>query len=154
MEEKDLKQECLNLMETAEAVYLSTIDENGFPQTRSMLNLRNTEQFANLVKMYEGHKDDFLVFLTTGNASSKIQQIKANTKVSVYFCKPNEFLGLMLGGKIEIVTDTAIKKSLWQDGWEMYYPSGVDGPEYTILRLLPAFAKGWYKEGPFEFKLK
>lgn len=61
MEEKDLKQECLNLMETAEAVYLSTIDENGFPQTRSMLNLRNTEQFANLVKLYQGHKDDFLV---------------------------------------------------------------------------------------------
>ncbi len=51
MEEKELKQECLNLTETAEAVYLSTIDENGFPQTRSMLNLRNTEQFANLVKM-------------------------------------------------------------------------------------------------------
>jgi len=31
---KELKKVCLNLMETAEAVYLSTIGSDGFPYTR------------------------------------------------------------------------------------------------------------------------
>jgi general stress protein 26 len=82
-----------------------------------------------------------------------MSQINANPKVSVYFCNPGKFHGLMLGGKIEVVKDADLKKQIWQDGWEIYYPGGVDDPEYTILRLLPAFAKGWYKEGPFEFEL-
>ena len=61
---------------------------------------------------------------------------------------------LMLAGIAEIVTDSKLKKQLWQNGWEMYWPGGVDDPEYTVLRLLPAFAKGWSKDGAFEFKLK
>jgi general stress protein 26 len=81
-------------------------------------------------------------------------QIRANPKVSVYFCNPSQFHGLMLGGEIEVVTDAELKKQIWQDGWEIYYPGGADDPEYTILRLLPAFAKGWSGKGPFGFKLK
>ncbi len=61
---------------------------------------------------------------------------------------------MMLTGKIEIVTDENLKKEIWQAGWEIYWPDGPDGPQYTVLRLLPDFAKGWYKEGPFEFSLK
>jgi len=33
MEEKELKEACLNLMETTDVMYLSTIGSNGFPQT-------------------------------------------------------------------------------------------------------------------------
>ena len=154
MKEKELRQECLKLMETADAAYLSTIDSDGFPQTRVMGNLRNTKQYPGLKSMFSEHGEDFLIYLTTSASSGKMAQIRANPKVSVYFCNPGEFHGLMLGGEIEVVTDTELKKQIWQDGWEMYWPDGPDGPEYTVLRLLPVYAKGWYKEGPFEFKLK
>ena len=83
-----------------------------------------------------------------------MQQIRANPKISVYFCNAGEFHTLMLAGCTEEVTDQNLKKQLWQDGWEVYWPDGVEGKEFTVLRLLPDFAKGWYKEGPFEFKLK
>ena len=154
MEEKELKQECLKLMETADAAYLSTIDSDGFPQTRVMGNLRNTKQYPGLKSMFSEHSEDFLIYLTTSASSGKMAQMRANPKVSVYFCNPSEFLGLMLGGKIDVVEDGELKKQLWQDGWEVYWPGGADGPEFTVLRLLPDLAKGWHKEGAFGFKLK
>ena len=150
MEEKELKQECLKLMETADAVYVGTVDSNGFPQIRVMANLRNKEQSPGLVEVFARHSGDLLVYLTTCEATSKMEQIRANPKASVYYCKVNEALGLMLAGQIEIITDENLKEQLWQDWWQDYYPD----KKYTLLRLLPDFAKGWYKEGAFEFKLK
>jgi general stress protein 26 len=154
MEEKEIKRLCLELMETAEAAYLATIDRDGFPHTRAMVNLRNAEQYPGLVEMFSKHDEDFLIYLATSATSAKMDQIRANAKVSVYFCNPSQFHGLMLGWNIEIVTGQELKKKIWQEGWEIYWPSGVDGPEYTVLRLLPDMAKGWLKEGPFELKLK
>ena len=154
MEEKEAKRVSLELMKVAEAAYLSTIDSNGFPQTRVMGNLRNAEQYPGLTEIFGEHSDDFLIYLTTSKSSAKMQQIRANPKISVYFCNPDEFHTLMLAGRTEEVADQNLKKQLWQDGWEVYWPDGVDSPEYTVLRLLPDFARGWYKEGAFEFKLK
>jgi general stress protein 26 len=140
MEKKNLKKEFLSLMETADVVYLSTIDENGFPQTRAMGNLRNKTIY----------REDFLVYLATDTASAKVQQIKSNPNASVYYCKVNESFGLMLVGLIEIVRNKKLKRELWQKRWEKYYPN----KEYTLLRFLPDLAKGWYKTAPFEINLR
>lgn len=149
MEEKELKQECLKLMETSEVAYLGTIGGDGFPQIRAMMNLRNKEQWPGLSVLFGRHKEDFLIYFTTCGSTAKVEQIRANPSVSVYYARPEQFHGMMVAGKIEVVTDENLKKEIWQDGWEMYYPD----KKYTLLRLLPAFAKGWYKEGPFEFGL-
>jgi general stress protein 26 len=154
MEEKEARKLGFELMEIVEVVYVATIDSDGFPQTRAMMNLRNKKQYGALAKVFEEQREDFLVYLTTSASSAKVQQIKANSVASVYYCNPSQIHGLMLGGNMEVVTDEEIKRQIWQDGWEIYYPGGVDGPEYTILQLLPAFAKGWSEEGPFGFKLK
>ena len=58
------------------------------------------------------------------------------------------------GGEIKEISDEQLKKVLWQKGWEMFWPGGVDDPEYTVLMMMPAFARGGYKEAPFEFELK
>jgi general stress protein 26 len=150
MEKKNLKKEFLSLMETADVVYLSTIDENGFPQTRAMGNLRNKTIFSNLDGHFERHREDFLVYLATDTASAKVQQIKSNPNASVYYCKVNESFGLMLVGLIEIVRNKKLKRELWQKRWEKYYPN----KEYALLRFLPDLAKGWYKTAPFEINLR
>ena len=154
MEGKELKQECLKLMETAEVVYLSTIAPDGFPQTRAMLNLRSKKLFPALAKLFRGHDESLLVYLTTNTASAKMRQIMANAKASLYFCDPSRFHGLMLAGEIETVTEKTLKKQLWQEDWKNYYPGGADDLDYTILRLLPTFAKGWNQSAPFEIELK
>ena len=156
MKETELKQECLKLMASSDVAYFSTIDGDGFPQIRAMVNLRNKEQFPKLTSAFEGHEDDFLIYMTTDTASDKFGHIKANPKVSVYFCNPQMIQGLMLFGEIEVITEMDIKKHLWQDDWTIYYPGGVDSPEYNILCLKPNVAKFWMPPmpKPVEFKLK
>ncbi len=154
MHNEDAKRECIELMEVAEAAYVSTIDPDGFPQTRAMLNLRRSDQFPGLVDLFKKHRDDFMVYLTTNTSSSKIAHIRRNPKVSVYYCKPSEWRGLMLGGEIEIVADRAIKEAIWQKGWEMYYPGGSQDPDHTVLRLVPKFARYYHALNFFNFDFK
>ena len=154
MNEKEAKQLSRELMETAEAALLTTVAVNGFPYTRGMLNLRRTEQFPGLTKMFKEHQSNFLIYFTTNTPSAKMDQIRENPKVSVYYCKPNEWRGLMLGGTIEVVTDPGVKEAIWQNGWELYYPGGVYDPGYTILRLLPGFARYYQQMNFKQFNLK
>ncbi|MFX0204893.1 MAG: hypothetical protein ACFFDT_02830 [Candidatus Hodarchaeota archaeon] len=49
--------------------------------------------------------------------------------VSVYYCKPLDFWGLMLGGEAGIVTEGPLKEEVWLEGWTQYYPGGVEDPE-------------------------
>ncbi len=150
----ELKKINIELMENSKAVYLTTIDNKGFPCIRALLNLRNKEQYPSLVELFGKHDDDFLIYFTTNTSSNKITQIRANPKVSAYYCIPDNFHGMMVSGNIEIVLDLEIKKMLWQDGWESYYPEGPDDPDNTVLRLRPNFARGWYNSAKFEFKLR
>ncbi|MHC4585129.1 MAG: pyridoxamine 5'-phosphate oxidase family protein [Planctomycetota bacterium] len=158
MEEKELKEACLNLMETTDVMYLSTVGSDGFPHTRIMSNLRNKKEYSGLVEIFEQHKEDFLVYIVTSSSSIKMKQIRANPKVSVYLSfvssVPSEFQCLMLSGEIEEVADKQLKKQLWQDDWKMHWPGGADDPEFTVLKLSPVFARGGYKEAPFEIELK
>jgi general stress protein 26 len=154
MNEQDAKRLSFGLLESAEAAYVTTIDPDGFPQTRAMFNLRRKEQFPGLASLFKDHQDDFLVYFTTNTSSPKIDHIKKNPKVSIYYCKPGEFRGLMLSGEMETVTDRAEKEKVWQKGWEMYYPGGVHDPDHTVLRLRPLAAKCYHQLKSFHFDLK
>jgi len=153
MDKQEARRFGLALMEKAEAAYLTTIDGNGFPQVRAMLNLRNRKRWPALAGIFDGHQHDLLMYFSTNTSAAKVAHIKANPKVSVYFCDPAQFHGLMLAGIVEIITDQRLKRQIWQDGWEVYYPGGVTDPDYTLLRLLPTLAKGWTGTAPFEFEL-
>ncbi len=153
MDRNDAKQLSLALMETAEAAYVTTIDPDGFPQTRAMFNLRG-KQFPGLAALFKDHQSDFLVYFTTNTSSPKITHIKKNPKVAVYYCTVSEFRGLMLSGEMEIVTDRAEKEKVWQKGWEMYYPRGVHDPDHTVLRLRPLAAKYYHQLASFYFDLR
>lgn len=153
MEEKEIKQKCLKLMQTANAVYLSTIGNDGFPYIRMMSNLRNKEENPKAADTIAQKNEDFIIYFATSKSSPKMQQIRANPKVSAYLCNPAELLTLMLGGQAEEITDMEFKKQIWQNGWEIHWPGGADDPEFTAIKLSPSFAKGMYKKGPFEFKI-
>ncbi len=129
--------------------YLTTINNENLPETRAMMNLRNRSLYPNLVNFFKDHNDDFLIYFSTNTSSTKINQIKNNPNVSVYFSNPKEYKGCMFCGKINIVTDQSIKKSLWQDNWTMYYPGGMTDNDYTILELKPKLLKVYYRLSTF-----
>jgi general stress protein 26 len=154
MNEIDMKNACLELLESADTVYVTTIDEDGYPQTRCMFNLRNKKKFPKLIDVFKDHREDFMVLFTTNTSSEKIAQIKTNAAACLYFCKPDKFQGLMLSGNMEIVDDPELKEALWHEGWERYYSKGPHDPDHTVLRLYPVKAKGWYESRTFTFSLK
>lgn len=145
MNQKDAVRYALELMDTAEAAYLTTVDDQGFPQTRAMLNLRNSGRYPKLLELFEEHKDDFLVYFTTNTSSQKMRQIAQNPRASVYYAKPSEWQGLMLGGVVSVVTDMNLKKNVWQPAWEMYYHQGPADPDYAVLCMKPAVAKLYHQ---------
>ena len=154
MNRKRLIEVSKKLMETAGSVYLTTVSGHGIPFTRAMLNLKNRKQYPSLVKFFAKQKGDVVVYFTTSTSSDKVKHIKKHPYVSVYYCNPKAFHGLMLGGRIQIVKDLKVKNALWQKGWEQYYPGGFDDPDHTVLKLVPLVARGWYKSAPFTLKLK
>ncbi len=154
MNTAEAKRLSFDLLEAAEAAIVTTIDPDGFPQTRAMFNLRRTTQFPGLAGLFYDHQDDFLVYFTTNTSSSKIAHIIKNPKVSVYYCMPADFRGLMLSGKMEIVTDRVEKERVWQEGWKLYYPGGVNDPDHTVLRLRPMTAKYYHQLNFFTFDLR
>lgn len=155
MTEKELRAECIELMATVDAVYLTALEADGYPRIRAMLNLRNRDRYPNQVHLYEGHNDDFMVYMSTNTSSQKRKDIEANPRIGLYFCRPAEFFGMSLVGDVEIVEDAAIKEAVWGDGWEQYYltTGRPDDPDYTLLRLFPKSVRGWYHSRTFEFAL-
>ena len=135
----------LDLMKVAKAAYLTTIDANEYPETRAMLNLRNSEKYPGLVDIFSKREADLTTYFTTNTSSPKIKRMQENSKVCVYYSKPDEWRGLMMAGQLEIVEEPEIKKSLWQSNWTMYYPGGVEDPDYAVLRLRPAFLQGYHQ---------
>lgn len=133
------------LLDRAEAAYVTTIDQAGRPQTRAMFNLRNRAQFPGLTTFFTTHGGQLTVFLTTNTSSPKVAELRSNPAAAVYYCAPREFLGLMLGGEMEIVEDAEIRAAIWQPDWKMYYPGGPEDPDHTVLRLVPSEAKLYHK---------
>ncbi len=155
MKESEIKQECLKLVESAESMYLGTNGDDGMPQIRMMSNLRNPQSCTKAPKeLFAGLEDSFTAYMITGHSSPKMQEIRINPNVSLYYCKPQEFHTLLLTGTAEEVPDMELKKLIWQDEWAVHWPGGPEDPELVLLKMTPKHAKGWYKEGAFEFKLK
>lgn len=126
----------LQLLDSADAAYVSTLGPDGRPRTRAMLNLRNRVQYPGLLTL--PGQGGFEVWFTTNTSSGKMADLAGNRAVSSYYCRPAEWRGLMLGGDMEIVTDRDARHRVWQEGWALYYPQGPDDPDYTVLRLRPS----------------
>ena len=152
MEIEEAKKLSVELMENSKAVYLTTIDSKGYPITRAMFNLRNKEQFPEFSEYFNSLDNKFEIYISTNTASSKIEQIKNNSKVSIYYCDPEDFKGVMFGGDIEFITDKNIKKKIWLDWWTRYYPKGLDDPDYSLLRLKPKKAQIYYRLQKLQFE--
>lgn len=126
----------------AEAAYLTTIDEQGFPHTRAMVNLRNDQAFPLAAPLFQGHEQDFMTWFSTVRGFEKLRHIERNHRVSVFYCHPQEWCSLLLKGVIQVVYDDEIRKNIWHDDWYEIFPSGILDPRQVVLRLDPVYAQG------------
>ena len=111
-----------NLIEKQSVSYISSIGDDGFPNTKAMLPPRK----------HDGIK---VFYFTTNTSSMRVSQYRENPKACLYFCDKRFYRGVMLKGFMEVLEDSESKKSIWQEGDTMYYPKGVTDPDYCVLKF-------------------
>ena len=119
---RDAGQTIGNLIDKQGVAFISSLDEDGFPNTKAMLPPR----------IREGIKP---FYFTTNTSSMRGRQYRSNPKACIYFCDKRFFRGVMLKGTMEVLEDAASKEMIWQDGDTMYYPKGVTDPDYCVLKF-------------------
>lgn len=119
---KDAKKTIGGIIDKSTVTIISSIDDDGFPNTKAMLPPRKRT----------GIKE---IYLTTNTSSMRVKQYSENPKACVYFYDERFFKGIMLKGKMEVLQDAKSKKMIWNEGDEKYYPKGVTDPDYCVLKF-------------------
>ena len=119
MNKQDAITQGLKLIEESKITMLGTNGEDGFPNIKAMMNLK-----------HEGLGE---FWFSTNTSSKRVQQLKNDNRACIYFADKKNFKGLMLIGTIEILQNIESKKMLWSEGCEVYYPLGVEDPNYSVL---------------------
>jgi len=120
--DEQAKQASLKLMTESGIAMVASLDETGHPRIKAMLKMET-----------EGLKQ---VWFSTNTSSKRVAQFLRDPRSSVYFVDPAGFRGLLLVGEMEVHRDEAARRRLWRDGFEVYYPKGLDDPDYTVLRFV------------------
>lgn len=134
----ELMKEALSLLEKNQYVVVTSIDADGFPRTRALQKVR-----------CEGLR---YIWFTTSNQSAKAVQFRNNPRASIYVVDNEQLRGLMLVGTMEVLEDRESKELAWQDGFEKYYPDGIETPWYCVLRFT-AFHGQYYHGKPHDFRI-
>ena len=116
-----IKNQILRLGTKGRDIFVSSIDESGFPNTKCMFRCKQ-----------EGLR---IFYFSTNVSSVRAQQFMANPKACLYFPDRLRFHALMLIGEIEVLTDQPTKEMLWKPGDEKYYALGVTDPDYCVLKF-------------------
>lgn len=111
-----------NMMDKQSVVYISSVDEGGFPNTKAMYAPR----------IREGIRE---MYFSTNTSSLRVSQFKANPNACVYFCDKRFYRGVMLRGTMAVLEDSESKEMLWEEGDNRYYPLGVTDPDYCVLKF-------------------
>lgn len=134
----------LSLITKTKAVYLGTINSEGIPEIRALLNLSNEKSYPKLKgKAVTLQDETFTIYFTTNTSSRKTAQMRANPNVAFYYCIPEKFDGACLTGTVEEITDLEIKKSFWKMGWKIYYHKGFTDPDYALLKFTSKSVHCW-----------
>ena len=125
---RDTEKTIGKLMDKQSICYISSIDKDGYPNTKAMLKPRKRN----------GIKE---IYFSTNTSSLKVQSFKKNPKACVYFCDKRFYRGIMLKGTVEVLEDKESKEMIWQFGDTMYYKKGVTDPDYCVLKFTSISAR-------------
>ena len=119
---RDATQTIGNLIDKNPTGVISSIDDEGYPNTKAMLPPRKREG----IKTF---------WFSTNTSSMRVSQYRANSKACIYFFDKRFFRGVMLKGTMEVLEDAQSREMIWRDGDTLYYPKGVTDPDYCVLRF-------------------
>lgn len=104
--------------------FICSVDENGFPNVKEMLKPRKRNGL-----------NEF--YFSTNTSSMRVKQYLENPNACIYFYHKGliKYTGVMLKGKMEVLTDQETKNMIWRKGDTIFYKKGVTDPDYCVLRF-------------------
>lgn len=138
---KDPESTIGNLIDKQGVSFISSVDENGDPNTKAMLPPRKREG----IKVF---------YFTTNTSSMRVRQYRSNPRACIYFCDRRFFRGVMLTGTMEVLEDAASKEMIWREGDTMYYPQGVTDPDYCVLKFTAEKGRFYKNFGSENFEVE
>lgn len=104
--------------------FICSVDESGFPNVKAMLKPRKRS----------GIKE---FYFSTNTSSLRVKHFTDNPNASIYFYRRGliKYTGVMLVGKMEVLTDQKTKNAVWKKGDTMFYKKGVTDPDYCVLKF-------------------
>ncbi len=104
--------------------FICSINEFGYPNVKAMLRPRKRKGLREF-------------YFSTNTSSVRVQHYKNNPNASIYFYHKGliKYVGVMLKGKMEVLTDQATKNIIWEKGDTMFYKKGVTDPDYCVLKF-------------------
>lgn len=110
-----------DILSAANTCTLITLDREGRPRARIM------DPFL--------PEDDMTVWFGTNRQSRKVDQIKNDPRVTLFYQTTDGSGYVMIHGKAELIDDPLEKEKRWKDGWEAFYPDKSKG--YLLIRVSP-----------------
>lgn len=121
LSETEARKRALDLVASKGIAMLASNGEEGIPRIKAFVKVET-----------EGlHR----IWFSTNTSSRRVRDLRGDGRASVYFCDEERYRGLLLTGSITVRSDEEARKRLWREGCEIYYPGGVDDPDYTVLEF-------------------
>ena len=119
----DLKQ-IEKFIDKQKVSFICSIDDENYPNIKAMLKPRK----RNGLKEF---------YFSTNTSSMRVKQYLKNNKASIYFYHKGliKYVGVMLIGKMEVLTDQETKNMIWKKGDTIFYKKGVTDPDYCVLKF-------------------
>lgn len=104
--------------------FICSIDEEKYPNVKAMLKPR---KIVGLKEFY----------FSTNTSSLRVSQYKSNSNACIYFYHKGlfKYVGVMLKGTMEVLTDQKTKNMIWEKGDTIYYKKGVTDSDYCVLKF-------------------
>lgn len=119
---KNPEQTIRKIVDKSSTVFISYVDNEGFPITKAMLKPRERQGISTF-------------WFSTNTSSNKVKFFRENPKASIYFVDKRFFRGVSLIGTVEVLETAEAKERIWQRGDTMYYKGGVTDPDYCVLKF-------------------
>jgi len=136
-----VKQKAEKLYRKVNTFILTCVDKDGYPHTKAVVPGR----YRNLLNE---------IYFCTNTSSKFVSAIGNNPKTSVYFYSRSLiWKGCLLKGKMEIVSDPAVKEKYWQNKFKSAYKEkSFYDPEFCVLKFIPETGRfySWFKPEDFE----
>ena len=123
--------------------FICSIDDENYPNVRAMLKPRE----------HIGLKE---FYFSTNTSSAKVQQYRNNPNASIYFYHKGliKYTGVILKGKMKVLTDQTTKDLILRTGDTIFYKKGKTDPDYCVLKFTATSGRYYQNLQTRSFEIK